>query len=103
MKYKNAQNMLPVWLLERLQEYVQGEIIYIPKKQKLRVGWGAANGTREKYLERNIEIKMLYSNGTTISDLSLKYCLSEDSIRKIVSGMRETVCESEMTFHEVVR
>jgi Mor family transcriptional regulator len=93
LKYKNAQSMLPTWLLERLQDYVQGEIIYIPKKEKVRAGWGAANGTREKYIERNTEIKMLFRKGTAISDLSLKYCLSEDSIRKIVSGMREMDCE----------
>jgi Mor family transcriptional regulator len=103
LKYKNAKNMLPAWLVERLQDYVQGEIIYIPKKQKLRVGWGASNGTREKYLERNTEIMMLYRNGTAISDLSLKYCLSEDSIRKIVSGMREMICQGEVTINEVVQ
>jgi Mor family transcriptional regulator len=88
MKYKNARNMLPAWLLERIQDYVQGEIIYIPIQKTIRAGWGAANGAREKYLERNTEIVNLYKNGAAIKDLSLKYSLSEDCIRKIIYGMK---------------
>ena len=89
MTYKNAKNMLPDWLLQKVQDYVQGEIIYIPKPETARNGWGAANGTRKKYQERNAEIIAFYKNGAAIHELSQQYNLSEDSIRKIVSGMRE--------------
>ena len=34
MKYRNANSILPKELLERLQEYVQGEYIYVPIKDK---------------------------------------------------------------------
>ena len=86
MKYKNAKTMFPEWLLEKLQDYAQGEIIYIPRKRDVRAGWGEVNGTREMYVERNMEIVGLYRNGTGISRLSEKYNLSEYSIRKIICG-----------------
>ncbi len=89
MEYKNAKNLLPEWLLSKVQDYVQGELVYIPKPQKGRSRWGAANGTREKYRERNQEIVDFYRKGVTIRELSQKYNLSDDSIRKIVWGMRQ--------------
>ncbi len=89
MEYKNAKNLLPEWLLSKVQEYVQGELVYIPKPQKGRSKWGAANGTREKYRERNQEIMSFYRNGLSIHQLSQRYNLSDDSIRKIISGLRE--------------
>jgi Mor family transcriptional regulator len=96
LKYKNAKTMLPAWLLDIVQDYVQGEIIYIPKEETVRIGWGAANGAREKYRERNVEIVGLYRNGAAIHELSLKYNLSEDSIRKIINGMRGIDCKFEV-------
>lgn len=89
MEYKNAKNLLPEWLLSKVQDYVQGELVYIPKPQKERRSWGAANGTREKYRERNREIESFYRMGVTIGELSQKYNLSDDSIRKIVWGMKQ--------------
>ena len=34
MKYKNANEILPPELIEEIQRYIQGESIYIPKKDK---------------------------------------------------------------------
>ena len=34
MKYKNANSILPEELIENIQQYVQGEYIYIPIKNK---------------------------------------------------------------------
>ena len=34
MKYKNAGAILPSRLIEEIQKYVQGEILYIPKKDR---------------------------------------------------------------------
>ena len=89
MKYQNAKNILPEWLLEELQDYIQGEVIYIPRKQTVRAGWGAANGAKAKYDERNLEIAQLYKNGVCVDDISVKYHLSEYSIKKILSGLKE--------------
>ena len=47
-------------LLKQLQEYIQGEIVYIPKKEQKRAGWGENNGTRIIIERRNREIFRLY-------------------------------------------
>lgn len=40
MKYENAQNILPKGIIQKLQEYVDGVYIYIPKKDDSRRAWG---------------------------------------------------------------
>lgn len=83
MKYINAAEVLPEELLKEILNYVDGELLYIPasgKKQK----WGENSGSREYYKKRNIEIKSQYINGTSITELANIYCLSYDSVRKIV-------------------
>ncbi|WP_055669575.1 CD3324 family protein [Desnuesiella massiliensis] len=83
MCYKNGKDILPGALLKELQKYIQGEIIYIPKAE-CRKAWGESNGTRQVIQERNLEIYNFYKNGMKIIELSHKYNLSEDSIRKII-------------------
>ena len=55
MKYNNAKNMLPEWLLDQIQLYIQGEVVYIPRKEEVRAKWGEANGTRKHYMKRNLK------------------------------------------------
>jgi Mor family transcriptional regulator len=88
MGYKNGRDFLPPSLLKQLQDYIQGEIIYIPKKEQTRAGWGENNGTRLTIQRRNHEIYRLYENGSTVPELIQKYYLSEDSIRKIIVKTR---------------
>lgn len=84
LAYKNGKDVLPIKLLEEVQKYIQGEIIYIPKKKNERARWGEVNGTRELIKDRNSEIYNLYKKGFRIEDLIKLYNLSEDSIRRIV-------------------
>ena len=84
MKYKNAKAVLPERLLRELQQYIQGEIIYVPRNSPIRAGWGESNGTREKYNSRNNEIIMLYKNGVSKEAIADRYHLSEYSIKKII-------------------
>lgn len=91
MKYNNARDLLPEWLLNQIQVYIQGEVIYIPRKESVRRKWGEANGTRKFYMKRNMEIINKYRNGAGISDLSKQYCLSEYSIKKILNNMKEVI------------
>ncbi|AQT85534.1 hypothetical protein ERICIV_00690 [Paenibacillus larvae subsp. larvae] len=91
MSYKNGKDILPPSLLKQLQDYIQGEIIYIPKKENRRAGWGENNGTRLVIERRNREIYRMYQNGSTVVELIHKYHLSEDSIRKIIAKTREKV------------
>lgn len=91
MKYNNAKNRLPEWLLDQIQVYIQGEVVYIPKRDDVRVKWGEANGTRKHYMRRNMEIVRKYRNGAGIDDLSLQYSLSEHSIKKILTEMKKVI------------
>lgn len=84
MNYRNGKEILPARLLEELQKYIEGEIIYIPRKSESRAAWGAMNGTRGQLDVRNREIYRLYKSGTCIYELGEMYSLSEDSIRKII-------------------
>jgi len=88
LKYKNAKTVLPENLLRELQQYVQGEIIYVPGSSSIRAGWGESNGTRENYAIRNDEINMLFKNGNTPVEIAEKYHLSEYSIKKIISSLK---------------
>jgi Mor family transcriptional regulator len=85
LRYRNAKGLLPKDLLEKIQEYVQGEIIYVPCEERKRAKWGEVNGTRKKYIKRNKEIKILYKEGIDIDTLASKFYLSEHSIKKIIS------------------
>lgn len=88
MKYKNAKNVLPESLVRELQFYVQGEMIYVPEYGPNRAGWGESNGTRENYANRNREINLLFRSGFTITEIAEKYHLSEYSIKKIISSLK---------------
>jgi Mor family transcriptional regulator len=86
MKYINGKDVLPSSLLEQLQNYVQGELVYIPRQESQRAGWGAVNGTRLMIRMRNIEICRLFEEGMSIAELMEMYFLSEDSIRKVLNN-----------------
>ena len=87
--YKNGEAVLPPELLKKLQEYIEGDLLYIPKKNKTRAAWGAKNGTRTIIQKRNSEIYEQYKNGCTVEELIACYHLSEDSIRKIIRTLRK--------------
>jgi Mor family transcriptional regulator len=89
LSYKNGKDILPPYLLSELQKYIQGEIIYIPREENTRKGWGENNGTRHALLERNHEIYRLFREGTNVEELISLYNLSEDSIRKIIIKMNK--------------
>ncbi len=89
MDYKNGKVVLPSELLEQLQEYVQGNLIYIPKKEKNRAGWGENSGAKTVIMNRNYEICEAHKNGIKTAELASIFCLSEDSIRKILRTARK--------------
>lgn len=84
MIYKNGRDVLPPDLLLEVQKYLNGELIYIPKKEENKVSWGTLSGSREIVFKRNHNIIEKYTNGTTIIELQEEFCLSEASIRKII-------------------
>lgn len=85
MAYIKAQNVLPEEVINLIQEYVDGECLYIPRKSGKEKSWGEKNGTRENLKLRDAEIFNKYINGTTIIELTKIYYLSDKSIRRIVN------------------
>ncbi|MFC4807853.1 CD3324 family protein [Paenibacillus sp. GCM10023250] len=88
MAYKNGRDVLPPNLLEELQRYIQGELLYIPKPDNERAAWGEKSGSRVLIARRNEEIYRCYRDGSTVRELERRYHLSGESIRKIISAMR---------------
>ncbi len=84
MKYQNANDILPDELLSRIQEYIQGGLLYIPKSKERRSLWGERSGARRYYDERNRSIRGEYRQGTPINALAEKYGLSPESVRRIL-------------------
>lgn len=94
MKYIKAQNVLPEELIELIQKYVDGEFIYIPRKNGEQKPWGEKSGARKSLKERNIQIYGQYKVGVSIPELSKVYYLSEPSIRRIISQETRTFSNS---------
>ena len=82
--YKNAKDVLPEALLRQIWKYVEGENITIPKRQEGRAAWGSLNGSRREYEMRNEQIRQRYAEEATLEELAKEFCLSVESIRKIV-------------------
>lgn len=91
MSYVNGRDVLPPGLLEELQGYIQGELLYIPKRAEERVRWGENSGSRQEIAARNEEIFCKHRSGCSVNELQKRYHLSEESIRKIISKMRLAV------------
>ncbi|MFC5529013.1 CD3324 family protein [Cohnella yongneupensis] len=83
-KYKNAKDILPQSLVEEIQKYIQGGHLYIPQTQ--RKAWGTKTGIREELKERNALIVNSFQLGATVTELALRFCLSEERIRGIIYG-----------------
>ncbi|MTI71712.1 MAG: hypothetical protein FH751_15805 [Firmicutes bacterium] len=84
MSYINAQNVLPKQVIKIIQKYIDGEFLYIPRKNENKKSWGEKSGTKEYYKKRNKEIFNKYISGITIMELTQKYYLSQKSIRRII-------------------
>ncbi len=84
MGYVKADEVLPLEIIEIIQEYVEGQNIYIPKKSDNRAAWGEKTQIRDELSARNRAICEEYADGTCVSELAAKYFLSRKSIQRIV-------------------
>lgn len=84
MNYKNAKDIFPPELLKEIQNYVQGERIYIPQLDNVRTNWGNKSGSRSEITFRNNEIIVKYKEGLSMEEIAELFCLSNESIRKII-------------------
>ena len=83
MGYRNAKAVLPPWLLSRLQEYAEGECIYIPRREQV-----SRPHPCDELTERNAKIWQQYRNGCRVQELAQRYYLSTQAIYKILSKFR---------------
>lgn len=90
MSYRSAEKVLPVELVEQIQQYVDGGYLYIPRKQEKRKKWGENTMIRKQLGERNSSIYEDYLQGLSIKELAEKYFLSEKSIQRIICQKRKT-------------
>lgn len=89
MKYVNADLVLPQQLLQEVQKYMQGGMLYIPKPEGQRKRWGENSGGRSYLSARNQSIREHYASGLSVAELAEQFCLSGDSIKKIVYGSKQ--------------
>jgi len=85
MRYANANDIFPKNVLALIQEYTDGEYIYIPKKAERRKSWGDNTNSKTEIRQRNIEIFKKYKTGRKTAELACEYFLSEKSIQRIVT------------------
>ena len=83
MEYKNAAEILPERLLQEIQNYIDGDLLYVPKSSPKK-DWGISSGSRHYYEERNREMKELFQSGYSILQLEKQYGLAYSTIKKIV-------------------
>jgi len=89
MSYINAEEVLPMELVELIQEYVEGQMLYIPKRGDVKNPWGTQTGTKELLEKRNQEIYAQYKDGRMVRELAEQYYLTEKSIQRIIRNMRK--------------
>ncbi len=89
MSYANARDIFPKDILKIIQNYVDGEYIYIPKCDENKMAWGELTKIKEELLSRNTGIYEDYLNGASIQSLSESYYLSPKTIQGIISKTKK--------------
>lgn len=84
MSYQNMMSLLPKELVEQIQEYIDGKVIYIPKKLENKKCWGENTDTKRFLALRNCNIRLDFQKGMNVKLLSEKYFLTEKSIQRIL-------------------
>lgn len=89
MSYKKATHILPQELLLKVQEYIDGEFIYIPRISDNKKSWGSATSTRQELKDRNEQIYADYLAGMQTAAIAEKYFLSLKSIQRIIGQLKK--------------
>ncbi|MCL2461567.1 MAG: CD3324 family protein [Defluviitaleaceae bacterium] len=89
-RYKNARDVLPADVLALIQNYINGEYVYIPRKAEARRNWGDGTDSKSEVQERNGKIYERYKAGQKAGELAAEYYLSEKSIQRIITLGRKS-------------
>ena len=88
MSYIKGIDVLPQELLDLIQNYVDGEYIYIPRKECNRKSFWETTRSKRGTSIRNADIYKKYKEGVSTKVLSEMYYLSLKSIQKIIFEMK---------------
>ncbi|WP_428897036.1 Mor transcription activator family protein [Parelusimicrobium proximum] len=88
MSYIKAGAVLPGKLLKAIQEYINGQYIYIPLKEGTKKPWGSITKSKAATKERNKNIFFRYKSGVSVKDLSKDYFLTDKTIYKIIADIK---------------
>lgn len=84
MGYVKAGDVLPPEMIEQIQQYVEGKVLYIPKRAEEKAAWGKGTSTKAELAERNARIYAEFLDGASVSALAKDYFLVEKSIQRII-------------------
>lgn len=88
MGYIRAEDILPEEILALVQQYIDGQSIYIPRRAECHKAWGAETRTRNDLMNRNRQIYEAYQSGVTAMELSTKFFLTVKSVQRIIRNYR---------------
>lgn len=91
MDYIRAVDILPPELIEQLQQYVDGAVIYIPKKEEDKRAWGERTATKKELARRNAKIYTDFQAGKSIKELAEEYFLADKSIQRIIRQEKQKI------------
>lgn len=84
MCYIKAEDIFPKEIIDLIHQYVDGEYIYIPKKEGNKKKWGETTNIRKEIETRNAAIYEEFNRGVCKEYLANKYFLSKKSIERII-------------------
>ena len=84
MSYVNVNKVLPKEVIKLIQQYIDGEYIYIPRKKTRRKAWGENTGIKQEMKKRNLQIYQKHLLGDNVEELALEFYLSKKSIQRII-------------------
>ncbi|GAB6112911.1 CD3324 family protein [Desulfomicrobium salsuginis] len=84
MGYTNATEVLPKTVLEAVQKYIDGQCVYIPRRDDRRKAWGERTQTRANIKARNREIHARHGRGMGVRELAEEFFLSPKTIARIL-------------------
>lgn len=84
MGYFKAYDILPNEIIEEIQKYIDGELVYIPRKENTRKKWGSKTAVKTILADRNRDIYQDHQSGMSFDELSEKYYLVPKSIQRII-------------------
>lgn len=82
MGYQNASKVLPPELLKQVQQYVQGELIYIPRPGKRA---RSTTALRRELAERNRRICEMRREGASVARIAEIFFLSTQAVYSILA------------------